>query len=326
MFTKEIYKTLLKRKASVINNRLKSIIFSPSTPETIHTALDEATIEGRRFRPLLMFLTSSGTGGNWKEIVDLACAIELLHKASLVHDDLVDKDVYRRGVPSIWKKYGERQAVIIGDLLVALSFETVSQWTLTTSHKNAVKIINIFSDALKDTASGELLDLQFEDVSEIDSNLIEKMTLFKSGALIAASMRIGAVASEAPDSICETVSELGWHIGLIFQLINDINNISGIDSRTKGDWGQDYDLKKKNIATYAFQNAGVCETDIRILSKKQKAKYLEPVHLKLDHYISTAFSYIEKLPNGMMKKTFFSLLKEAKSEWFWIDNNKPANK
>ena len=318
MFTKQIYKTVLKSKIKTIDNRLLQFIQSPSIPQTLHSILTEATQHGRRFRPLLLIVTNTGVGGNWHDAIDLACAIELLHKASLIHDDLIDGDKFRRGQPTFWQTYGDKQAIIVGDVLIGLAFQIVSQWCHAN---NTLHIYDAMTNTLTETALGELLDLQFESSANVDVKSIENMTRHKSGSLIAASMKIGALSGNAPPSLVETLTNLGWQIGVIFQMMNDMNNITGRDVYSKGSVGRDLVQNKKNLVTVTLEQAGISNQELPNLSKNQLNEVLKPVVTEIDNRISQASEYIVKLPDNTMKKLFRKLLQEAKEEWFWVNIN-----
>ncbi|KHD05124.1 hypothetical protein PN36_30280 [Candidatus Thiomargarita nelsonii] len=321
MFTKAIYQTILKAKIKVIEKRLLQLIQSPSIPQTLHPILTEATKHGRRFRPLLLLVTHTGIGGNWRDAIDLACAIELLHKASLIHDDFIDGDTLRRGIATFWKTQGDKQAIIIGDVLIGLAFKTVSQWCRANQPPNAIPIFEAFSNTLNETALGELLDLQFESSCSVDIKSIENMTLLKSGSLIAASMKIGALSGNAPLPLVETLTHLGWQTGVIFQMMNDMNDITGRDIHSKGGYGHDLVQKKKNIVTITLEEAGISFEELPNIPKTRLLEALKPVITEIDNRISQASEYVAKLPDNLMKKLFRKLLQEAKEEWFWIDLN-----
>jgi len=315
MFTKYIYKTLLKAKIKAVDKRLLQLIQSPTIPQALHPILTEATQQGRRFRSRLLLVTNTGVGGDWRDAIDLACAIELLHKASLIHDDLIDGDTLRRGKPTFWKTQGEKQAIIVGDVLIGLAFQTVSQWC----RANHLHIFEAFTNTLNETALGELLDLQFELTTNVDAKSIENMTLLKSGSLVAASMKIGALSGGAPPHLVETLTDLGWQIGFIFQIINDLNNITGRDIHSKGSLACDLVQNKKNLVTVALEQAGISFEELPNLPENRLTEALKPVVAEIDNQISQAQANVAKLPNNAMKKLFSKLLQEAKEDWFWVE-------
>ncbi len=281
--------------------------------------LVEATAQGRRFRPLLLLITNKGVGGQWRDAIDLACAIELLHKASLIHDDVIDNDNFRRGKPTFWRIYGKRQAIIVGDLLIGLLFTTVSRWCNQNESQHANNIFEIFTSTLNETAIGEIFDVYFESVPNLDCPEIEQMISLKSGSLISACMRIGAISGGASADIVETVTCFGRCIGIIFQMINDMNSITGRDRNSKGSYHNDAIQKKKTFSTFILQQAGISIEELSVIPKYHLMEVLKPVKSEIDRRIIQASHHVKNLPDGFMKKLFFKLLKEAHSDWFWIN-------
>jgi geranylgeranyl pyrophosphate synthase len=197
--------------------------------------------------------------------------------------------------------------------------DLVSQWCRANNPQNALPIFDAFTNTLNETAFGELLDLQFESTATVDMKSIEQMTQLKSGSLIAASMKIGALSGGAPPSLVETLNNLGWQIGVIFQMMNDINNITGRDIQSKGLVGHDLVRQKKNWATVALEQAGISFEELSNLPEPRLTEALKPVVTEIDQRISQASTYITQLPDSMMKKLFTQLLQESKEEWFWVD-------
>jgi geranylgeranyl pyrophosphate synthase len=321
MFTKRIYKTVLKNKIKEIDKKLLQIVQSPSIPTKFHPMLIEATEHGRRFRPLLLLVTNNGVGGKWRGVIELACAIELLHKASLIHDDVIDGDSFRRGKPTFWQTYGKRQAIIVGDLMIGLSFKTVTQWCSRNNHRQVNPIFEIFTTALNETSIGEIFDIQFESLPDVDYADIEKMTYLKSGSLISASMRIGALTGGASANTVETLTRLGNQIGIIFQIINDKNSITGRDVPSKGTYCNDVIQKKKTFATNILRQAGISEKELNKITEPRFTEVLQLIKSEIDKRIKTAAECIENLPGGFMKELYSNLLKEAQEDWFWINVN-----
>ncbi len=206
MFTKKIYQTVLKDKINLIDKRLTQITQSSIISQTCHHLLTETIAHGRRFRPSLLLVTNAGVGGNWKNVIELACAIELLHKASLIHDDLIDKDDLRRGKSTFWKIHGGRKAIVVGDVLIGLSFNTAIQWCKINNHTNTINIFDALTKTLTETAIGELLDVQLESVSTANSKIIENMTSLKSASTRERKFPYPLMPSKAsPDTSIEMV-------------------------------------------------------------------------------------------------------------------------
>ena len=125
----------------------------------------------------------------------------------------------------------------------------------------------------------------------------------------------------SPD-VVDTLTTLGWHVGIVFQMINDLNNITGRDVQSKGSFGHDFAQHKKTMATLALQHVGITFEQLADLPEDLLKEALQPVTTAIDQRIRQASDCIADLPNGLMKRVFRRLLKEAQSDWFWIDVNR----
>jgi geranylgeranyl diphosphate synthase type I len=321
MFVREIYHIFLKNEVAEVNQKIQEAVSSPRMLPELRPIMLEAASKGRRFRPLLMILTHKGFGGQWRDIVRLACAIELLHKASLIHDDLVDGDCFRRGCPTLWRQVGHREALIIGDLLIGVAFGLVAKWTQINPHMPADTIFEIFAQTLTNASIGEWLDLRFESIEIPGPAWLKKMTILKSGVLIAASMQLGAITSGASQRMQELFKTLGMQIGFIFQTMNDLNNFNEVDCTSKKGSGQDMALGKKNIVTEALYAQGINFKEFCGLSSTERSICLKPVIKTLGQQIDQAKRSVEQLPKGEIKGLFVSLLDSYSDNWFWIDED-----
>lgn len=321
MFTKKIYQTVLHDKIKHIDKRLSEIVLTSSLAERFHPMLMNAVIQGRRFRPLLMIIVNKGVGGKWRQIIDPACSIELLHKASLIHDDIIDDDVLRRGKPTFWEIYGKKQAIVTGDFLIGLSLNTMYHWCNQNDTQKAQQMFDVYTTALNETIIGEIYDVQFETDSNVTYDDIEQMLAIKSGSLIAASMQIGAISGGASQGLVKILTKLGQCIGVIFQTINDMNSVTGRDGPSKGIQNNDVLQEKKTPVTYILQQSGITSEQFSKMCKNDILEILDPVLASIDKKIKEAENYISELPGGFMNKLFTKLLREAQSDWFWIDQD-----
>ncbi len=316
--TKYYYKIKLFNKRRIINQELLKVSEQFYMPQELHPYYRSAVSNGKRFRPLLLLMTHELFGGTWRDALPLACAIELLHKASLVHDDLVDGDGLRRGKEAFWKTHGEKQAVIIGDVLIGLSLQLVNQWGADTrNYLINQKIISTFSKSLTHTALGESLDIHFETVSNVSTQSAIEMTLLKSGSLIAASMKLGAISANADENSINNIAQLGEHLGVVFQIMNDVNSLTGIDKDSKGDYQNDFSNHKKNLVTVILKQQGVLPEQINQLSKNELEQLLKPVMQEIELRKQKSSKIIHDLPKGEITNLFMKLLNELTEKWYW---------
>lgn len=207
-----------------------------------------ALAPGKRLRPVLCMACADSVGGSSKEIIDAACALELVHVFSLIHDDLpaIDNDALRRGRPTCHIEFGEATAILAGDALFALAFEWVS--TLGIEPARVVRAVQVLAMASGSNGlvAGEIVDVLTECQTYDDATL-EFIHSRKTGALIAASCEIGALLGGADAPTVEAYRNYGVHLGLAFQIADDILNETGVEADLGKASGTDRDRGK---ATY----------------------------------------------------------------------------
>jgi geranylgeranyl diphosphate synthase type II len=202
-----------------VNARLEALL-PPlhNEPRVLHEAMRYAALSpGKRIRPVLAMLCAEAAGGKGEDVLDAACAAEMIHAFSLIHDDLpaIDNDDLRRGQPTCHKKFGESVAILAGDALFALAFRTVAGWP------DAVAILSSASLAL---VQGETLDVLSEGM-EPSAERLEQIHRQKTGALIEAVCKIGGLAAGS-QAHADQLADYGRHLGLAFQIADDILNVT----------------------------------------------------------------------------------------------------
>jgi geranylgeranyl diphosphate synthase type II len=183
---------------------------------------------GKRFRPLLLLSAGDAFGAGPRRTLPFACAVELIHNYSLIHDDLpaLDDDDYRRGRPSCHKAFGEDIALLAGDSLLTLAFEVMAAAEMPKSRlarkDQVIKEVAQLA-GVEGMIGGQLLDITFS-VDNAAKDSLHELMLKKTGALIVASVRAGAVLGGAPRSKLEGLTEYGKNVGLAFQVRDDIHD------------------------------------------------------------------------------------------------------
>ncbi len=181
---------------------------------------------GKRFRPLLLLSAGEAFGGDRETLLPYACAVELIHSYSLVHDDLpcMDDDEVRRGKPSCHKAFGEAQALLAGDGLLTLAFEVLAGAPAGPADAGRKdRAVRSIAEAagVKGMIAGQWMDIEYDPARTDEAALLELMAL-KTGALILASARAGAIMGGAPDFGLRAVERYGRDVGLAFQLRDDL--------------------------------------------------------------------------------------------------------
>lgn len=205
---------------------------------------------GKRLRPILSLASYETIEEDSSSILSIACAIELIHTYSLIHDDLppIDNDNLRRGKPTNHKVFGEAIAILTGDALLTIAFSmmTADDCIKKFNHKLLLQVIREISIAAGDRGmvGGQVVDIISEG-KEIDFKTLEYIHKNKTGALIKASVRVGGILANAGDEELRRMTIYGENVGLAFQITDDILDIEG----TKEDLGKDTGMdsaKEKN--------------------------------------------------------------------------------
>ncbi len=200
-------------------------------PARLHAALRYAALSpGKRFRPLLALCACGAVGGDWRRALPAAAAVELVHAFSLVHDDLpaLDDDDYRRGRLSTHRKFGEAYGILTGDALLALAFEELARLgrrgVRPARVAEAVRVLAHASGG-RELVGGQVLDLEAEG-RRLSGAAVKAIHVRKTGALLAASLALGALAGGAPRARVRAFMAMGRELGMGFQIQDDLLNRS----------------------------------------------------------------------------------------------------
>jgi geranylgeranyl diphosphate synthase type I len=212
--------------------------------------LDEAKSSGKRIRPLITLLCCAGAGGDWRSILPAASAIELIHSFSLIHDDIEDQSETRRGRATLWKLWGIPQAINAGDSIFTMSRLTTRRLLDTDIRPERILKVQLTLDqACLHLTKGQFLDLTFETQERVSIEDYLEMIEGKTSALFMASSTIGAQLAGAPDSTIDHYQAFGYHLGLAFQVQDDILGIWGDPEQTGKPAGDDLRQRKKTLPT-----------------------------------------------------------------------------
>jgi farnesyl diphosphate synthase len=225
------------RFESVLERRLPEPTVRPAH---LHQAMRYAALDGgKRFRPVLIYASGRALGVQPSELDSLACAIELIHAYSLIHDDLpaMDDDDLRRGRPSCHKAFDEATAILAGDALQALAFEILAR-ELSPAADSSLQLIGLIATACGSTgmAGGQALDLAAVG-NDLTLSQLETMHQLKTGALIHAAVMAPCLLFNADEQTRQRFSTYGKCVGLAFQVHDDILDVTG-DSQVTGKLSQ----------------------------------------------------------------------------------------
>lgn len=209
-----------------VDDALDALLPTAETPPAnLHKAMRHSIFAGgKRLRPILCLVTAEGLGETGDTALPAACALEMLHTFTLIHDDLpcMDDDDLRRGKPTCHKVYGEAVAVLAGDALHALSFELLCDLPDKNSYSTGdfVRELAVASGG-QNIVAGQVLDLEGEG-RDLTYNQLRNIHERKTASLLACSLRFGAMLGGANRDQLEALTAFGWNLGLAFQVIDDI--------------------------------------------------------------------------------------------------------
>ncbi|MBC7260722.1 MAG: polyprenyl synthetase family protein [Chloroflexi bacterium] len=200
---------------------------------------------GKRIRPLLCLLACEAAGGDWHRALPAAAAVELVHNFSLIHDDIEDNSTTRRGRATVWAVWGLAQGINAGDAMFTLAHQALARLSATgTAPHLILAAVEILNRACLELCHGQYLDLAYENHLEIAEEAYLQMISGKTAALLAASTQLGALLAEADEQV-EHYRLFGWHLGMAFQMVDDILGIWG-DPATTGKSAAD-DIRNRKI-------------------------------------------------------------------------------
>ncbi|MDE6539772.1 MAG: polyprenyl synthetase family protein [Ruminococcus sp.] len=214
---------------------------------------------GKRIRPVLVMAFCEAMGADYKKAKAPACAIEMIHTFSLIHDDLpaMDNDDLRRGKPSCHKAFGEAMAILAGDALSVLPFEIIADDT-ELSPEQKIKIISALAKATGKSGmiGGQVIDMENEQRNDVDEENLRNMYRNKTGQLIAVSCVMGCICASADEEIINLSAEYGYKLGLAFQIIDDILDVTASTEEIGKPAGSDKEENKTTFVTlYGVEKA-----------------------------------------------------------------------
>lgn len=230
MFELKLY---IKQKNQIIDAALERVLQDSHSSETLVKAMKYSLMAGgKQIRPVLCLAACEAVGGVPEDALTAACALEMIHTYSLIHDDLpaMDDDELRRGKATCHIAFNEATAILAGDALLTLAFEVLSSVQFDDGNQafRWLKVIRLISVAAgyQGMIQGQMLDIASEGI-KLSADELETMHLLKTGALIETSLACGALLGGADRRQTDLLSDYGRKIGLAFQVADDILNVEG---------------------------------------------------------------------------------------------------
>lgn len=210
------------------------------------------TAGGKRIRPAFIYAFCEVCGGNLQTADSSACAMEMTHTSSLIFDDLpaMDNDDFRRGKPSCHKAFGEATAILAGDALICLPFTLLAQdQYLNPAQKLALIQVLADCEGISGMIGGQMMDMQFEQQTHVTPEELECMCLGKTGALIQAACQMGCLCAGASPEQVKAAGNYGNSVGLAFQIIDDILDVTSTSEQLGKPVGSDVQENKTTFVT-----------------------------------------------------------------------------
>jgi octaprenyl-diphosphate synthase len=221
----------IKKELDMVERKLHDMVKSQEQILT-DASLHVIDAGGKRLRPTVTILCYKALGGNDTEkIVDIACGFELIHSATLVHDDINDGGITRRGRQTVYKKYGLHDAVVTGDFLFVKAFQLGGAFDKI--------VVETTAEACAKLAEGEVLQNRYRHKKDLSIDTYIKIMERKTAYPIRAGTMVGAYLAHAPTSTIESMGAFGLDLGIAFQIIDDILDFAGDSKRTGKQVGMD---------------------------------------------------------------------------------------
>jgi geranylgeranyl diphosphate synthase type I len=319
----------IEKNAKIVNKYLNSKL--KGNPKKLYDAAGHLIVNGgKRLRPYMVIRSCQMVGGKSSNAMNAASAVEMVHNFSLVHDDIMDNDEMRHGVPTVHKKYGMPLAILAGDVLFSKAFQIISNSRLSDSA--TTQLVSRLSKACVDICEGQLLDIKMAEERKIPSQA-EYITMIgkKTAALFDVSCAMGAICASNKSKDISNLSSFGRNLGIAFQITDDLIGVMGDPKVTKKPVGNDLREGKKSlpilmaiklskgkdkkIILKAFGNSKITRKDldkavevIRSLGieesvRKQAQKYSEKAEKSLSKYSGSAKSELITLLDFVVKRS-----------------------
>jgi geranylgeranyl diphosphate synthase type II len=312
---------------SSIENALKQLDLTDN-PETLYKPYSYAmSVGGKRIRPLLTLLANGLCEGKNDNAIPAALAVEVLHNFTLVHDDIMDSADTRRGKPSVFKKWDENVAILSGDLMFADAYRFLDFYGASNeySKEEYFSMNTTFNKAVITVCEGQAYDMEFVDRFDVSLKEYIQMISGKTGALLAASLKMGGIASHATVEQQETLYSLGMEMGIAFQIQDDLLDATADPEKFgKRPGGDIIEGKKTYLTILALERADKEQHKIitRILEDSESTQehvndvldimeslnVISDVNEIVQNHYQTCYSYIEQFEATQYRQELENLL------------------
>ncbi len=300
----------IAKRAEEINKAIEKLLPMKEPDGLYRAARHLIKAGGKRLRPILTVISAEAIGRDWRRIIPAAVAIETVHNFTLIHDDIMDRDEMRRGVPTVHKLFGESTAILAGDTLFAEAFEIITRCEVDSL--NVVRAVRMLAEVCVKICEGQFMDLSFEKRDFVSEEEYIEMVKKKTGVLIACSCSIPAILYGERDEIVDALWNFGLFSGIGFQIHDDVLDLIGGEKIGK-DWGSDIVEGKKTLVIIKAMEMGV---EIEIFgkgkaSKEEIAKAVEKLKecgaidyasKRAKEFVEMGKGFLKRLPDSSAKR------------------------
>jgi geranylgeranyl diphosphate synthase type I len=302
----------IAESAEKVNRFIEKVVNPEDEPEVLYKAARHIVdAGGKRLRPYMVLKCCKLVGGREEDAIPTAAALELLHTFTLIHDDIMDNDPKRRGVPTVHTKWGMPIAIVAGDLLFAKVYEAITNFTdpKHVAPKRILEVLKEVTEATITICEGQTRDMMFEDKETVSEEEYFEMIQGKTAALFETSARCGGILGGANKKHVKRLGEYGRYSGLAFQVIDDVLGLVADEKVLKKPVGSDIrEGKRTLIVVYALEKASESQRKniLETLGNKSASpeKIRETIKLidslgSIDHAKQVADKYIKKAKEAL---------------------------
>lgn len=303
-----------KELYTAVETQISSLSFT-GNPQNLYDPIGYMlSLGGKRLRPVLCLMANDMFGGEAQHAMPAALAVEVFHNFTLVHDDIMDNAPIRRGKPTVHEKWNQTIAILSGDLMMIKAIDLL----VSTQKTDVGKLIQIFNKAAAEVCEGQQLDMNFENLNEVQVQQYLDMITLKTAVLLGASLKLGATIAGATDDDAEKLYLFGKHIGVAFQIQDDLLDAFGEGDKVGKKIGGDIAANKKTLLWIeALRLADASDKDalnscIGMTNEKEKINKVIDLYKKLGvlevceqlkkEQLQLAFAYLDAISVGSEKK------------------------
>jgi geranylgeranyl pyrophosphate synthase len=310
VYDEDDYSAYLEEANRLVDQEILNVMPQIADLELYEKVMYVLQIRGKRLRPTLVMLSAQSLGERIEPMKKLALAIEVLHTATLIHDDILDKDLFRRNMPTVNAKWGIRDAVLVGDVLASLS--------LNLSADYGEDIVKIMSRTCMLLSDGEYIDVENAKKRLRENDYLVTIER-KSASLFKAATQCGAIAANARDEEIDALAEFGENFGLAYQIKDDLSDVTALEDTIPQDINEFRatlpiihfcELVEPNVIKAFFEAVGTVKSQ----SSAEKTMFLDKLHKDLErtgslrycadrvnHYVDNAINSLAPLRKSRYK-------------------------